>query len=43
MGQEGNLHGDIPLHHNDGLAGQLCADVNWSLPQSEVKITHSTR
>lgn len=39
MTQEENLHGDIPLHHNnDGLAGQLCAAVNWSYLRARSKL-----
>lgn len=39
MTQEENLHGDIPLHHNnDGLAGQLCAVVNWRYLSARSKL-----
>lgn len=39
MTQEQNLHGDIPLHHNnDGLAGQLCANVNWRYLRARSKL-----
>lgn len=39
MTQEENPHGDIPLHHNnDGLAGQLCADVNWRYLRARSKL-----